>query len=448
MTAALTRASRASFASICVLALAVALVAALPAPRADGQVPSVSAELVGPSGAGTGSVTVVAVAGGGVTIDVELDGLAPGFHAFHLIDGLAAGTCGAAPSDPSLVPGGYQLPVVHVNADGSARQQFSTDAFDVGDVEGHHVLIRTGTDNYANIPARYSSSAPGAPPSGPDALTLATGDAGPWIACGQLAPGGAVGALPSGDDAFTATLIAPDGSPAGLVTFTDVAGGVLVEADLHGLGAGIHGFHIHQNPTCTGVDGRPDFNAAGGHWNPGGSPHGDHAGDMPVLVATADGEAAMAFVLDRFDLASVRQHAVMVHAGRDNYAHIPLRYQSTDATAPGPDSATLSAGDAGARAACGLVPTFAFTALQLDALVAAGDITAGLEAKVRHALAMAEAWLALPKKHGPALSHLDRAIHLLRWQANVIEVYDKPNQGDPQALRALADAIEALRAVY
>ncbi len=90
--------------------------------------------------------------------------------------------------------------------------------------------------------------------------------------------------------------------------------------------------------------------------------------------------------------------------------------------------------------------TFVTLTNQLDDIVAAGGITEGMEDKIRHALQTAEEWLAMgPRKRGPALSHLDRAVHLLLWQADVIEDKNKPNQGDPVALRALAEAILAYR---
>lgn len=90
-----------------------------------------------------------------------------------------------------------------------------------------------------------------------------------------------------------------------------------------------------------------------------------------------------------------------------------------------------------------LAPTFANLHDQLDALAADGGITDSLEAKIRHALDTAEQWLANPRKLGPALSHLDRAVGLLEWQADVVES-GKLNQGDPAGLRALADAIRVL----
>jgi Cu-Zn family superoxide dismutase len=85
--------------------------------------------------------------------------------------------------------------------------------------------------------------------------------------------------------------------------------------------------------------------------------HGDHAGDMPPLLVTADGDAWATFVTDRFTLDELRDadgSAVMVHAGRDNLANIPPERYSA-AGVPGPDATTLMTGDAGARVACGVI---------------------------------------------------------------------------------------------
>jgi Cu-Zn family superoxide dismutase len=41
---------------------------------------------------------------------------------------------------------------------------------------------------------------------------------------------------------------------------------------------------------------------------------------------------------------------VIVHAGPDNFANIPVRYAPN-----GPDATTLATGDSGARTACGTV---------------------------------------------------------------------------------------------
>ena len=49
-------------------------------------------------------------------------------------------------------------------------------------------------------------------------------------------------------------------------------------------------------------------------------------------------------------LADLVGRALIVHAGPDNYANIPTRY-----AAGGPDATTLATGDAGGRAACGVI---------------------------------------------------------------------------------------------
>jgi hypothetical protein len=54
------------------------------------------------------------------------------------------------------------------------------------------------------------------------------------------------------------------------------------------------------------------------------------------------------FATDRFKLAALFDGdgtAVVVHAGPDNFADIPTRYQATRAGAPGPDAMTSSTGD-------------------------------------------------------------------------------------------------------
>jgi Cu-Zn family superoxide dismutase len=64
------------------------------------------------------------------------------------------------------------------------------------------------------------------------------------------------------------------------------------------------------------------------------------------------------FATDRFSAAELSDadgSAVIVHAGRDNFANIPTRYHSHTEDVFGPDSATLATGDAASRTACGIV---------------------------------------------------------------------------------------------
>lgn len=153
----------------------------------------------------------------------------------------------------------------------------------------------------------------------------------------------------------TASLKNQAGDVVGEVSFQQLTSGVQVKARVGGLSptADFHGFHIHANGTCDG-----DFTSAGGHWNPAGATHGDHQGDMPVLYAGADGTAVSNATLDAFTvdqlLGDAGGVAVIVHAGRDNYANIPAARYSTSA-GPGPDTTTNNTGDAGARLACGVI---------------------------------------------------------------------------------------------
>jgi Cu-Zn family superoxide dismutase len=151
-----------------------------------------------------------------------------------------------------------------------------------------------------------------------------------------------------------AAIHSPEGQSLGMVRLVQRGDEVLVLARLEGLTPGFHGFHIHTTGDCT----PPDFTSAGGHWNPGGTDHSDHAGDFPSLLVTEDGQADLAFSTDRFrvsELDDADGSAIIVHQGRDNYANIPDRYLSTTEQVFGPDSVTLANGDAGARAGCGVI---------------------------------------------------------------------------------------------
>ena len=125
-------------------------------------------------------------------------GLAPGFHGFHIH---AVGVCDpAAPLGPFTTAGGHytapllthglhagDLPSLLVTTDGYAYASFATDRFTLDalrDSDGSAVMVHAGPDNFANIPTRYTAAGV----AGPDAATLATGDAGGRVACGVIDP--------------------------------------------------------------------------------------------------------------------------------------------------------------------------------------------------------------------------------------------------------------------
>lgn len=170
-------------------------------------------------------------------------------------------------------------------------------------------------------------------------------------------------ALASGDDdderserrTAVATIHDATGQRVGVAFFRERQGEVAVTGAVRGLAQGFHGFHVHAVGECVAP-----FTSAGGHLDlsPDGVNHGDHAGDLPSLLVNEDGTGELHFATDRFtlnDLFDADGSALMVHEGRDNYANIPDRYIQQQTGTPGPDAATLATGDAGARAACGVL---------------------------------------------------------------------------------------------
>ena len=134
----------------------------------------------------------------------------------------------------------------------------------------------------------------------------------------------------------------------GVLYFIDVPGGTWVYADINGLPpyqqadngdpVGPHGFHIHENGTCTVGDPSDPFQAAGEHWNPDNQPHGNHAGDFPVLFSNK-GRAIMGFFTNRFKPGDVVGKSIIIHKNPDDYRSQP-------------------AGDAGLRLACGVIYSY------------------------------------------------------------------------------------------
>jgi len=149
------------------------------------------------------------------------------------------------------------------------------------------------------------------------------------------------------------------GAVIGHVRFTPVSGGVQVTTEITSLSPGFHGYHVHANNDPANGEGcvPPTIVSADGHFAVAGTSHGAHAGDMPVLLAMANGEGRSRFVSDRFTLADLRGRAVIVHAGSNNYGNIPVGANPDQYTpnSPAATAATAATGNAGARVACGVI---------------------------------------------------------------------------------------------
>lgn len=118
------------------------------------------------------------------------------------------------------------------------------------------------------------------------------------------------------------------GKPGGTIVITETPYGLLFQPNLAGLTPGVHGFHIHENPSC-------DKNgmAAGGHFDPKKTnkhlgPFNDagHLGDLPALYVNADGSVTLPVLAPRLKhLSQIKNHALMVHDGGDNYSDEPAK---------------------------------------------------------------------------------------------------------------------------
>ncbi|MBX3709131.1 MAG: superoxide dismutase family protein [Gammaproteobacteria bacterium] len=126
----------------------------------------------------------------------------------------------------------------------------------------------------------------------------------------------------------------------GTITAEDSFCGVLLTPNLTHLSPGIHGFHVHINPSCDdkGI-------AAGGHLDPANTNqhHGPynkqgHLGDLPVLIVNPDGTATLPTLAPRFKLSQMKGHTFIIHANGDNYSDKPEKL-----------------GGGGERIACGII---------------------------------------------------------------------------------------------
>ncbi|MDP4091286.1 MAG: superoxide dismutase family protein, partial [Bacillota bacterium] len=70
-------------------------------------------------------------------------------------------------------------------------------------------------------------------------------------------------------------------------------------------------------------------------WNPTNQPHGNHAGDFPVLFSN-DGFARMTFFTNKLTVDQIIGKSLVIHEGPDDYR-------------------TQPAGASGRRLACGVI---------------------------------------------------------------------------------------------
>jgi Cu-Zn family superoxide dismutase len=129
----------------------------------------------------------------------------------------------------------------------------------------------------------------------------------------------------------------------GSVSFTQSGNKVLVIAEVYGLKPNAeHGFHIHDKGDCSSGDGM----STGGHFNPTTQAHGahgtgsHHTGDLPSLVADANGNAKLKFestsITIDSGLTNILGRGLIVHRDPDDFKTQPT-------------------GNAGPRLACAVI---------------------------------------------------------------------------------------------
>lgn len=120
----------------------------------------------------------------------------------------------------------------------------------------------------------------------------------------------------------------------GTIRFFQKRDGVQVTVQVRGLPDSPTGFfalHIHEGGDCAGEA----FGDTGGHYNPDGTKHPCHAGDLPPLLS-AGGNACLSVLTDRFRVEDIVGRTVVIHTGPDDFH-------------------TQPAGNSGKKMACGLI---------------------------------------------------------------------------------------------
>ena len=134
----------------------------------------------------------------------------------------------------------------------------------------------------------------------------------------------------------------------GICKFIQQEGGkTRVIAEMRGLKAGLHGFHVHEFGNLT-----EGCKSAGGHFNPEGKTHGGpvsdvrHHGDMGNITSSGEDQVS---TLDYFDdlLQLTGPNSIV---GRSCVCHA-----DEDDLGLGGHSDSLTTGHAGARLACGTI---------------------------------------------------------------------------------------------
>ncbi len=152
----------------------------------------------------------------------------------------------------------------------------------------------------------------------------------------------------SGESAegIQAPLINTDGDEIGKVALSEGKGGVTIHVEAQKLSPGEHGFHIHEKGECT----PPNFESAGGHFNPTkrehgfDNPKGFHLGDLPNIDVEEDGTINAVVTNIDVTLQQGKENSILDEDGSAIVVHEKADDYKTD-----------PAGNAGDRIACAVL---------------------------------------------------------------------------------------------
>ncbi len=142
----------------------------------------------------------------------------------------------------------------------------------------------------------------------------------------------------------TVSMKSSDGRDLGSLNITEAAQALSISGTLRGLPPGSHGMHLHMVGRCVA----PDFESAGGHWNPTSKQHGTenaqgpHLGDLNNITVRADSSATILVATRGSSLRATNRlmdtdgAALVVHTSADDHRTDP-------------------SGNSGARIACGVM---------------------------------------------------------------------------------------------
>ena len=153
-----------------------------------------------------------------------------------------------------------------------------------------------------------------------------------------------MGGVGGNSGAAVAILKSDDPNINGVVRFVQLGeDSCLIDATVHGISPGLHGFHIHEYG-----DWSNGCLNAGGHYNPHNVDHGgpddevSHVGDLGNLEANAEGKANYRAVITNLNVWDIIGRGIVVHADEDDLGK-------------GGDEGSRTTGNAGGRLACGTI---------------------------------------------------------------------------------------------